>query len=219
DILIDLFSAIVVLMVGFFSLKNYNLSKNKKHLWIACSFFTLGVAFIFEFLTNFTLYKTVLLTKTVGLVTATYKGLIPTGTLFFVGMLGYQFLTLVGLYLLFLLHDKNKSVSSIIITTYLLLISIYIMQLEYIFHITSALFLILIAAEYVSLYRKNKLKTTKMLAYSFGIIALSNLLAMLMSFHSAMHAIAGFVQLVGYVLLLVTFITVLKNAKKSPKPL
>jgi hypothetical protein len=216
DILIDIFSAIVVLMIAFFSVKYYKLSgKNKNHLWVAGAFFTLGLGFIFEILTNFTIYRTVSVVKQVGLAAFTYQGVVPTNILFNIGFLGYEVLTLFGLYLLFMLYQSKKSVTNFIITTYLLLISIYFAPIEHVFHLTAALLLILITYEYYLTHKKTKSKTTKMLMCSFGIIALSQIVSIFINFHSVMHAIAGLVQLIGYVLLLITFVLVLKNAKKT----
>ncbi len=216
DILIDIFSAIVVFTIGFFSIKSYKLSgKNKNHLWIAASFFLLGIGFIFEILTNFTLYREVILTKNIGLITLTYTGLLPTNTLYFLGTWGYEIFTLIGLYLLFMLYQEERSITNFIITTYLLLISMYFIQKAFIFNMTALLLLVLITREYYVKYQKNKLKTTRMLIYSFATLAVGNLIAIFVVFTPTIHAIAGAIQLVGYIILLITFILILNNAKKK----
>lgn len=217
DVLIDVFSLIVLLMIGYFSLKNYKLSgNNKNHLWIGGSFFTLALGFLLKVLTNFTLYYKVLVTKQIGLLTLTYEKFVPSNILVFIGFNGYKILTLIGLYMLFMLYQKEKSMPDTIITTYLLFASIYFVQETYLFNITCALLLILITYEHHSNCKKQKTcSTVNMLTTSFGILALSHVLQVFLMYGTSLYVIAEAVQLVGYSLLLYTFIKVLQNAKKA----
>jgi hypothetical protein len=53
DIAIDVLSAIVVLLIGVFSFRNFSLDKkNKKHFFLGAAFVLLGFSFIIKVLTN-----------------------------------------------------------------------------------------------------------------------------------------------------------------------
>ena len=216
DLIIDVFSVIVLLLIGYFSIKNYKLSgKNKNHLWISGSFFLLALGALFDILTNFTIYYRTLITKEIGLLTLTYQGFVQSNLLYIIGITGYKILTLIGLYLLFMLYKKNKSPLDFVITTYLLLVSVYFVHLGYLFNITASLLLMSITYEYFVTYKKNKHPNTKLLACSFGIITLSHIFSIFLKSESLIYVSAESIQLIGYSLLLFTFIKVLKNAKKA----
>jgi Na+/proline symporter len=85
----------------------------------------------------------------------------------------------------------------------------------YIFHITTLLFLIFITARYYKNYRENKNPSAKLLATSFSIITISQLVFCFIRLNPLLYVTAELVQLIGYIILLITFIKVLKDGKKT----
>ena len=78
DILIDAFSMIVILLIAFFSIKCYRISrKNRNYVYLAASFIMIAASFLFKILTNFTFYSKILETKTVGIIAYTYQVIKP----------------------------------------------------------------------------------------------------------------------------------------------
>ena len=202
-------------MIGIFAAKYYKIDKkNKNYLLLAISFFTLAASFIFKILTNFTIYYREIETKNIGFATLTYHTIESTNILFFVGFMLYHILTLLGLYLLYSIYTKQTK-SNMLLIIFLIIISTYFSQSAYyIFHLTSLIFLVLITMQYWSIYKKNKLISSKILTFSFALIALSQIIFMFVKLNLFLYVISEIIQLVGYILLLIAFIMVFKHGKK-----
>ncbi len=217
DIVIDLVSVFVLLLIAFFSFKYYKIRKNKNYVYFGLSFILLSVSFLFKILTNFTIYFHVLETKNIGFLTLTYQTIKTSDVLFIVGFLIYRLLTLFGLYMLYsVYYDQPKT--NILLIAYLILVSTYFTQSAYyIFHLTSLILLVLLTIQYSKTYIKNKNNATRMLASSFGIITASQILSIFVSISTKFYVVAEIIQLIGYVILLFSFLTVLRHGKKKNK--
>ncbi len=217
DIIIDIVSIFVLSLIAFFSIKYYRIErKNKNYLNLAVSFLLIAFSFVFKILTNFTIYYHVLETKTVGLYTIIYHTVAVSDMLFFLGYLLYRLLILIGLYILYSIYQKNQPKSNIFLIVFFILISTYFSQSAYyIFHLTSFVFLSMITMQYYSNHKKNKQLTAKLLTSSFTIIGISQVFFMFAGIKEVLYVIAEIVQLFGYLVLLMTFIKVLRNAKKK----
>ena len=217
DIIIDIVSIFVLSLIAFFSIKYYRIErKNKNYLYLAVSFLLIAFSFVFKILTNFTIYYHVLETKTVGLYTIIYHTVAVSDLLFFLGYLLYRLLILIGLYILYSIYQKNQPKSNIFLIVFFILISTYFSQsMYYIFHLTSLVFLSLITMQFYNNHMKNKQLTAKLLTSSFAIIAASQIFFMFAGIKEVLYVIAEIVQLFGYLVLLMTFIKVLRNAKKK----
>ena len=85
----------------------------------------------------------------------------------------------------------------------------------YMFHLTSLVLLLLITMEYYSNHFKNKIITSRLVTYSFSIITLSQIVFIFVNLNPLIYVIAECVQLIGYAILLLAFIMVLKYGKKK----
>lgn len=217
DLLIDGISAFVLLLIASFAVKYYKLNKNNKnYLYLASSFFLIALSFLFKILTNFTIYYKVFVTRHLGNYILTYPAIQVSNILFFVGFSLYRFLTLLGLYMLYSIYQKNQSKSSIFLMVFFILVLTYFSELEYfIFHIIALALLALITLQYYSTYRKNKQPTSKLVTASFAIIGASQIFSIFIFYNNVYYVVAGLMQLVGYLILLTTFIRVLRDAKKK----
>ena len=215
DITIDVISMLVLLIIIATSIKYYKISKKKKYLAFGFSFFLLFLSFLSKILMNFTVYSEKVDTVNAGFATLTYERIISSDNLFFIGFLSYRLLMLFGLYLLHSVYHKQPK-SNIFLIFYLLIVSTYFSHSEYyVFHLTSLLLLVLITLQYLRTYRKIRHITTKYLTYSFSVITLSNILFIFIKINNIFYVIAEFIQLVGYICLLLTFIAVFRHAKKK----
>jgi hypothetical protein len=218
DFIIDLVSVIVLLLIGFFSWKYYSMNKsNKKHLLIFTSLVLLGLSFIFKIATYFIMYSTNFQVQVYQLFGSLVYYVTPTNSLFAVSFIVYAVLTLLGFFIFFTVYE-SFSLKSVILIMYLLITVVLFSDDAYIFmHLTAFLLTLMISLSLWKNYRLNKLRTTKGLAFSFGMISLSLLLFILAHNYSSMYVVGELVQLAGYVVLLVTFISVLKHGKKKGK--
>ena len=218
DIAIDVVSLIVLVLIGLFALKYYSINKKKKsYFYLALSFFVLGIAFLCKIMTNFTIYYIDTQIRQVGFLVFTVHTLKSTDVLFFLGLLLYRVLTLIGLYILYLIYFHNKQPRSTTFIIFLLLVLLTYFTLDacFVFHLVSFLLLIFITRQYFINYKKNKRGTTKLLAYSFALIALSQLLFLFLKMSYVTYVAGEILQLVGYCILLFTFIMVLNHGKKK----
>ncbi len=217
DIVIDIVAIIVLLLIAFFSFKYYWLDKKKgNYLLLSSSFFLIALSFVSKIITNFTIYYDVLEQKNIGLLTLTYPVTKYTNALFFFGFLMYRVFTLIGLYLLYSVYFKRQPKTNMMIISYLIVVlMVFTQKAYYIFHFTALMLLVILTYQYFVHYKMNKLLTTRVLAYSFLIIAVSQILFIFVKANELFYVAAEILQLLGYILLLVTFIMVLKHGKKK----
>jgi len=218
DIVIDIVSILVLLLISYFSVRYYKINnQNKKYLFFASSFGFMALSFIFKILTNFTLYSKVIQTKQIGFVTFTYNAIQSSSILFTAGFLIYRILMLTGLLILYSMYSNTKK-ANIMLLLYLVFISTYFSRSAYyVFHLTALMFLVMITIQYWNNYKRFKHNTNKWLFYSFSFISLSQIVFVFMRFHALFYVTAELIQLLGYLSLLVTFIKVLKDGKKKRK--
>ena len=217
DIIIDLVSIFVLVLIAFFSLRSYKVRKNKNYIYLAASFIILAVSFLFRILTNFTVYYKVLETKDLGFITLTYQTIKTSEALFIIGFFAYRLLNLLGLYFLYSIYHKQPK-SNIFLISYLILVSTAFNKLTYhIFHLTSFILLIFITRQYLKNYYDNKSKAAKLIAFSFGIITSSEIFFGLVTVSTRFYVMAEIIQLIGYALLLCAFFMVLRHGRKKDK--
>lgn len=217
DILIDIFSIIVLSLIATFSIKYYKMNKkNKNYFWFGISFITLALSFLFKILTNFTIYYNVIDTEKLGLLTLSYNTIRSSDILFSIGFLSYILLTLLSFLMLYEIYKAKHSKQNILLTLYFIITITYFTTSKYfIFHLTAFLFLFLITLNYFKNYLKNKKTTSKFLVLSFAIIALSQLFFIFVELNNLLYVFAESIQFIGYLLLLITFMGAIKNAKKK----
>lgn len=214
DIFIDVFSSLVSLFILFYVIRYYRINKDEKYKLFIISFGLLTLSFIAKILTHFTIYY-----RTVGKIPTspvTLTVVQSSDILVFWGTLGYRILALIALYFLYLVYVEKHSKYTIFLTLYLLLVMGYhSSDAYYLFHVTLLLLFSMITWFIFKSYRKNKYVKTKLMGYSFLIITFSHAISMLLEVNPIFYIIAELIQLIGYLLLLVVFIRIIRNGKKT----
>ncbi|MFT4310068.1 MAG: hypothetical protein ACMXYC_00370 [Candidatus Woesearchaeota archaeon] len=217
EIIIDIVSVVVLLLIALFSLKSYYVTKtNKNHLIFSTAFFLLAFSFIGKILMNFTVfYKQTVVDYTTPLILS-YTVIQSTETLVIWGYFFYRIFTLIGFYLLFRIYHKHSLCLTLLIM-YLLIATTFLSYPQgLLFHLNMFLLLSLIAIH----HRKHCLNFTcikqNCFTFSFALLAISQLLMIFMAVPSV-YVIGRIVQFSGYVALLVTFLLVLFHGKKKVK--
>lgn len=217
DIIIDIVSIVVLLLIAFFSMRYYGIKKNRNYLHLAVSFAILAGSFLFKVIMNYNIYYKVIETKQLGLITVAFQALKASGKLFVTSFLLYWFFTLFGFYILYSIYQK-QSPSNFLLGTYLLLVlSYFAYPAYYVFHLTLFVLLVLITLNHSRKYIKTRHFATKLVACSFGLIALSQVFFILVDVNSHFYVIGELVQLIGYIILLITFIMVLRYGRTQDK--
>ncbi|MBI2541486.1 hypothetical protein HYV80_02145 [Candidatus Woesearchaeota archaeon] len=217
DIFIDSIALVVLLSIAIFATNFYRVKKSKNYLYLALSFYLIALSFFSKMLINFTIYYQVLHTRMIGSIEYSQVILKSSEILAVSGLFLYRLFTLLGFFMLYSIYEK-QSKANIILVIYFTIISIFFSKEEYyIFYLTCLIFLGVISNRYYQNYRKNRKKTSGMLAASFSVIALSQIFFMFVKFTKHFYVVGEGIQLIGYILLLVTFITVLKHGREKDK--
>ncbi|MCD4760259.1 hypothetical protein K8R33_05240 [archaeon] len=216
--IIDFFSFIVIISISLISLRYYRLNKlNKKYYYLAFSFFLVGMSFLFKLITNLTVYyDQISPINNPEIIKTTVDTIISYNIFSYLTFAAFTFLNLLGLYYLYSVYNKEQPKSSIFLIAYFILITTYFSQLNYyIFHLTALILLGLITTLYIKKYQISKYPNTKGLAYSFGIIAISQLLFIFTKIGNLFYVAGEIIQLGGYALLLLIIKKVLNDGKKT----
>jgi len=215
DIIIDIVSIIVLSWISYFGIKFYQMDKRKRnYLFLSISFGFLAVSFLFKILTNFTVYYPAVVTNNLGFIVYTYKALKPSNLLYFGGFIVYRLLTLIGLYLLYSIYHSKQTISTRIIIIYLIFVStVFTQSAYYISHITAFILLGMITYQYYRNYIDSRHRPVLLLTASFLIMAVSQIISLFIKSSKLFYVAAEFIQLLGYILLLITFVWVLKHGQ------
>lgn len=213
DLVLDFFSVIVLFIISLLAWRFYKLNKdNKKELYLFAGMAFLAISFVFKILSFYALYTTkykLLYVPSIG--QFIWNAYNPTFSTLF---LGHVLFGLLGFIILFLIFEKIESPkTTILLLFFIIIISFMSTKVYHVFNLISLAFTALIASSFWSNYRKNKLRSTHFLAWSFTILSLSKLMFIFTS--SEIYVFAELLQFLGFILLLSALILVLKHAKKK----
>jgi len=217
DMIILGFSVITLLLIAAFSLRFYFFKKkeHKSYLYFAASFLLLAISFLWKIATDITIYYDIIKTKQVGIFTITYQTVRAEKVLFVAGHFAHYLLMLLGLYILYVVLNRKSTMNHLLILYFIVMTTIFSNFSYFIFHLTAFVLLLGISYRYYLICRKNKRTVTKLIFTSFSIIALSQIMYMFVKLWGNVYVVAQITQLIGFILLLVAFILVLKNGKKK----
>jgi len=217
DLYVDLFSALVLSLIAITSWKFYkinNSNKNQRNMFIAMTF--LATSLIFKVITYFSIYLTQYKINMFHIADEVVYQLQAYNNVYVALFLLHSICGLVGLFILFSILVKLKHKSMFLFTIYLLVVSIFLSTSAYLsFHLTSFILSIAIAIFYYKNYLKNKIEVTKLISASFFVLSLSQAFFLVLQIHSILYVVAELIQLIGYILLLISLTMVLKNGKKK----
>lgn len=217
DIFIDSVSAFVLILIAIFVTRYYRINKSRNYLYFAISFYLIALSFLSKILINFTVYYQVLHTQVIGSMQYAHTILKSSEILAISGLFFYRLLNLAGLFMLYSIYEK-QSKANILLMTFFIITSVFLSKEEYyMFYVLSFILLGIITNRYYQNYRRNKKKETAMLAASFAVITLSQLPFMLVSFTKHLYVAGEAMQLIGYTILLFTFVSVLKHGREKNK--
>ena len=217
DVLIEIFSFIILFLFFYFAVKNYRLSKNKNLLYLGLGFLLIAVAEASTILTKLVLYYDVIFAQQIGQAIITYKVAQSVDIFYYIGFFLHKFFTLLGFYIIYRLPLKKKSSGDLLIGLAFIVISVLFSQeIYYLFHISSLILLCLIVSNYCDVYKENKSQNTKMLIMAFSMLAFSQIIFILSKLQ-VLYALAQVIQLGSYLILLILIIRILRMAKNDKK--
>ncbi len=215
DVLIEVFSFIVLLIFAILAIRSYILGKNRKFLYLGAGFGLIGLAQLATVLTKLVLYYDIGPSQQIGAAIIASQALNNVDIFYNLGFFFHKFFTLAGLYVIYRLPRANKSLWDIIIGIYFLIVStLGGSSIYYLFYLTSFVLLVMIGRNYYKLYEKNKHRNTIILWFAFCVLALSQLIYILSPLES-MYVLANMLELITYIVLLILVALILYYGKKK----
>lgn len=213
DVLINLFSFLVLAAFFAISLKCYSLSKKKKGLYLGIGFLLIALAQLANILTKSFLYYDTSFTQTIGQAVITYEVVKSVDIFYHIGFFWYKLLTLMGLFAIYKLPLEGKTKKDFLLMLYLLIISTFLSASQYyVFHLTALILIAFIIRNYSVVYLKNKNKNTELLIFGFYGLALSQAIFTFSSF-GPLYVTADIIELISYFTLLIVIKRILSSTK------
>jgi hypothetical protein len=207
DSIFEGISTIVCMLIFYFSLKAYKLTSEKKYLYFSMAFLSVAVSFIIKIVTDLSIYFQ--LVQRNPFLLARLREINITYTW---GYFSYHFFALLGIAALLMLTLKLKSKSAMSLFIFFIFLATVLSSYNLLFfYLTSAVILAYVFAHFYDNCHKKKCTTSHMVALSFLIILLSQLIFIFLTMNKALYVLGELVQLIGYVVLLFTYIMVLKK--------
>ncbi|MBU2503544.1 MAG: hypothetical protein KJ879_00620 [Nanoarchaeota archaeon] len=215
DILVEIFSFIVLIIFCVLAVRAYKLRKNKGLFYLGVGFGMIALAQLASVLTKTILYYDTAPVQALGKAIISSKILNSVDIFYYTGFFFQRFLTLLGLFTIYRLPQKKVIGGDYLLIAYFVLLSALLSQkLFYLFHITAFILLTLIVVNYSMIYRRNRFGNTRILIVAFSVLAVGQLVYLL-SRVGVFFAIGSLAELLSYTLLLVLMIRILKNGEKK----
>ena len=215
DVLIELFSFLILFVFFVLSMRSYRLSKNKNSLWLGIGFFLIAIAELATTFTKFVLFYDTTFTQNIGHMIVTYNVVKSVDVFYYAGFFFHKMLTLLGLYIIYRISSERKSFDDVLLIIYFLVISSFFgITIGYIFHLTALILLISIIINYSKICCQNKSKNTQILISAFVILTVSHVILMFSS-SGNWYVFGQLIQLVSYLILLFLIIRILKHGKRE----
>ncbi len=214
DVLIDVFSFLVLFAFFILCVRYYKLNKKRNFLSLGTGFLLIALAQLATILTKFVLYYDTSFIQTIGQMVITYKIVNTVNIFYHVGFFFQRFLTLIGLYVIYKI-PSHKKVKDLFPMDYLLillaLVGLAVLSIiaYWVFHLAVILFLALITSNYLKVYKENKSRNTRILIIAFALLALAHLIYFMSPF-SILYVLANLIELVSYLILLFLIIRLLR---------
>jgi len=206
DICISGVSAIVAFLLAIHIFKIYNFTKDLKHKYFSSAFMLICVAFVVNAGARLFSYYNLFARHPQGIAFYTFNLIHSSAALTAIGELVFRFLMLAGLLAIFHILERNMNKKLIALTLFFgALITLFSITHYYVFYVTTFVVCALITYRFLfNYFQKPSGKTASLLA-GFAIITLSQA-ALILSALETVYVHAGLVQLLGYVMLLATYI-------------
>ena len=215
DIMIDLFSFLVLVIFAILAYRYYKLSKNRNVLYLGSGFGLIAIAQLATILTKLVLYYDIGPTQQIGEAIITSQIVSSVDFFYYAGFFFHRLFTLLGLYILYRLPREKKSIGDYGLMLYFIFISAFLGdEFFYIFHLTALFLLILIVENYVKIYKENKFFNTKILIVAFSILAFSQLIFVLSQI-DVLFVLGNIVELISYTIFLGLIIRIWKHGKEK----
>jgi hypothetical protein len=224
DFLIDIFSAITLFIIAFYSYKFYC---HHQRSGGACDFRKLRclsfglLAFGFSFILKLALDSFIIIFDIAQSSSAAQHILVPfntpSGMFIIAGYSLYKLFTFASLLLIYSVAFKQDSaLSKLLISALLVLILLHGHgPMHYLFYLASCIILFIISVKYHQQYIENKNPVTSKISLSFGLLSLSFFMFMLAGLNPLVYIITKIVWLISFAILFFSVMKLMYYGKKK----
>jgi len=207
DSIVEFFIIIVSLIISYYSHKIYKVIKENNYQFFSWAFLSIAVAFLFKIISNLTILHTIKIEKANFIITFLYE-YEWIDILNFISFIMYKVLFIAGFLFLFLIITKTKKKEGILLFVYFSLITIlFSVYFNFIFHLTLVIIMSYLVMHFYMNYKTLKTRNSFFVFFAFLVILISEFSFVFIGLHPLFY-------LLGEVLLLVAFITLLLNQIK-----
>jgi hypothetical protein len=214
-VLIEVISFMVLFLFFLFSVKCFRLNCKKSILYLGLGFLLIALGELSAVFTKVVLYYDTNITQEIGQAVITSQIVNSVDIFYYMGFFFDNFLTLLGLYIIYKIPSSKKLSAEFLLIIYLLFITAFLSHsLPFIFNLTALALLTLIVRNYYKIYRENHSTNTRILVIAFVILWVSHLMFIFANLNYTYIA-AQNLQLVSYITMLFLIIKILKNGKEA----
>ena len=225
SIAIDLLCMLFLLIITVYSFRFYRLEKEVKnngiHRWLSLGFLLLGLSFMIKAALNaligYTNLEYSMPTAIMGSSSNVFTLFTADNWGFYVGFMLSRLITLLGLYILYSVYYQPKQTNRIFMLYFIIIITFFSFIEPFIFDLTFFIFLLLITIASYKNMKKHGRFSTRIVALSFSLVALSSFIFWLSGAHHAYYLLAEIIQVAGFGALLLAFLVMKKYDAKSNK--
>ena len=214
DILIDVFSFVILLVFFMFAFRSYKLSKKRRILYIGIGFLLIALAELSNIMTKLPLYYHTQIVHQIGAAVVSYDIVKTVDIFYYFGFFFDRILTLLGLYLMYKLPLERVSGEFFLNIYLIVIISLMSQSFYYVYHLTALILLIFLINKFYKIYRKDGVTNTGILVMAFVLLALSQMV-FLFSELNYVYVTGQFIQLASYLMLLILIVKIVKDGKKE----
>lgn len=213
DSIFEVVAVIVGILIAYFAYKTYKYTSERRYLHFSGAFFLVAAAFLTNILTYTIFYygrpisdSNQIAGEAYWYLYSRFAGITNIGNFISITLMLFAFLIM----FLSVYNIKDKVINFLFV--YFIIISVLYSKHSFIFfHGTLLVLTSLIFANYYKKYLEKKTRNRGFVASSFFIMAASQLFFVIGAFSGIIFVTAHTVQLLGYLVLLVTIIQVLKK--------
>jgi len=205
DQAVDLISLLTCLGIFLYSLKAYQVTKYRKYLVFSLAFLLIALSFIVK--TADILGFSPMIKETVKQVSFVVS-MNRTVNLHFLLVQIQRFFILLAFMALFCLSRKIESKEAILLYTVFIFIISFFTNSYFLFHFLTSIVTFLIVLHYYNNHKKIKTRNSLFSYFAFIAIFLSQIMNMFILYFVYSYVIAEFLQLIGFLFLLYTLISV-----------
>jgi len=211
DIIIEVISLIVAGLIAFFSYKAFKITKERKYFFFALAFFLIAISFVSK-MYGLIIACTGLAKASFGYFTAVTQKMTLIQFIYSMGYFLQRFIFLVGLLALTSLCLKIRNRKTIFMLVFFVFIATWFSNQSYlIFHIIAAFLLIYISLYFYVNYLRKRTFNARLVPMSFFLLLISQLIFIFVIRDLNLYVVGNIFQLAGFVVLLFTYILVLKK--------